>query len=136
MNPKDASSWMSQWQTRMQNHKEALAQQYIENNIELLETDVDEFIDNCSLEYVSEVVAILKAADIDVSDAIQRIEEADITLKEISRANEIYLRDVFGMPQWREPKTSYWNEKWVSYDLSGEEDYTWKGDKWRVKGTV
>ena len=136
MNPKDVSSWISQYLTNVQKHRDAQAQQYIENNIELLETDIDEFISNCSLEYVSEVIAILKAANIDVTDAIQRIEEADISLKELSRANEMYLRDVFGMPQWREPKTSYWNEKWVSYDLSGEEDYTWKGDKWRVKGNI
>lgn len=134
MNPKDISSWISNYITKVQTLKEALAQQYIENNIELLETNVDEFICNCSLDYVSEVIAILKAAGIDVTDVIQRALEADITLRELLRAEEIYLQAT-GIPKWPEPET--WGSKeWVSYDLSAGEDYTWKGDKWCVKGNI
>lgn len=133
MNPKDVSSWLSQYQTIMQDHREALAQQYIENNIELLDTNIDEFIGNCSLDCVLEVIAILKAAGIDITDTIQRIEEATMSLNEILRTNEIYIHDAFEVQKWRK----FWTEKWVSYDLAADKDVVaWKGDWSNVERNI
>lgn len=134
MNPKDVSSWISQYLTNVQKHKDAQAQQYIENNIELLETNIDEFIGNCPFEYASEVIAILKAAGIEVTDVIQRSVERDIAMNELLRTGNMYIHDA-GTLKWCEPKAD-WSKAYISYDLSAGEDYTWKGDKWCVKGTV
>lgn len=134
MNPKDVSSWLSQYQTIMQDHREALAQQYIENNIELLETDIDEFLGNCSLDYVLEVIAILKAAGIEVTDALQRGIEQD-TKNELLRAGNSCLKDACTL-KYYEPKDD-WSGAWVSYDLAADKDVVaWKGDWSNVERNI
>lgn len=43
MHPNTISSWISDYLTKMQHQKEASAQKYIEDNIDLLETNMEEF---------------------------------------------------------------------------------------------
>ena len=72
MNPKDYTvTWLQAYFEKETDKKHSMAVKYIEENIDLVDTDLQKFLDDCPRECVSEVYAMLQKAGIDMQDVIK-----------------------------------------------------------------
>lgn len=132
MNPQDAYTLLTQYMKQVRERSEASAKRYIEENIDLLDADVTEFLNKCPFGCVEEVCQILIDAGIEVSDEAKRLVDSKV-LDAVYGSGNIYMHD---LGTYYTPQKPTFDPKWVSYDLSIGKDSMWEGDWKVVKGTV
>lgn len=70
MNPKDAIDLLQQYVDEQQTVRRAKAMKYIEDNVDLIDVDLQEFMDNCPNSCQLEVYEMLLKAGIDMKDYV------------------------------------------------------------------
>ena len=124
MNPQDAYTWLNQYMKIVQERSESSAKQYLEENIDLLDADVTQFLDKCPIGCVEEVCQILIDAGIEVSDEAKRLVDSKV-LDTVYGSGNIYM---YHPRTYYTPQKSTLDTKWVTYDLSIGKDSMWEGD--------
>lgn len=113
---------LDQYMKQVQDRSKSNAKRYLEENIDLLDADVTQFLDKCPFGCVEEVCQILIDAGIEVSDEAKRVVDSKV------------LDTVYGNIYMYHPRTYYTPQKstldtkWVTYDLSIGKDSMWEGD--------
>lgn len=124
MNPQDAYTWLNQYMKIVQERSESSAKQYLEENIDLLDADVTQFLDKCPIGCVEEVCQILIDAGIEVSDEAKRLVDSKV-LDTVYGSGNIYVHDI---GTYCIPQKPIFDPKWITYDLSIGKDSMLKGD--------
>lgn len=124
MNPQDVYTLLNQYIQQVREQSEKSAQQYIEENIDLLDADVTQFLKECPMGCVEEVCQILIDAGIEVSDEAKRLADSKL-LDNLYTSGKTYMHD---LGTYYTPQRPIFDPKWVSYDLSTSGDSMWKGD--------
>lgn len=70
MNPKDAIDLLQQYVDEQQTVRRAKAMKYIEDNVDLIDVDLQKFMDNCPNSCQLEVYEMLLKAGIDMKDYV------------------------------------------------------------------
>lgn len=115
---------LDQYMKQVQDRSKSNAKRYLEENIDLLDADVTQFLDKCPFGCVEEVWQILIDAGIEVSDEAKRLVDSKV-LDTVYGSGNIYMYH---------PRTYYTHQKstldtkWVTYDLSIGKDSMWEGD--------
>ena len=121
MNPKDMITWLQDW-TEKENRKiHSMAVKYIEENVDLIDTDLQKFMDDCPTSCQIEVYDMLLKAGIDMKDYV-----VNSTLKHWSN----YIHDA--NPQFHQYYTIDYKQKIDEYI---DKTITWKTD-WRHDAIV
>ena len=67
MNPRDAIFFFDDWITANKEKQHSQAVKYIQDNVDILDTDLDKFLEGCPRSCAIEVVEMLQKAGIDVT---------------------------------------------------------------------
>lgn len=116
MNPKDYLITFNDWIKAETDKKHSLAVKYIEENVDLIDTDLQKFMDDCPNSCQLEVYEMLLKAGIDVKDYV-----VNNTLKHWSN----YIHDA--NPQFHQYYTIDYKQEMNEYI---DKLITWKTD-WR-----
>lgn len=68
MHPKKFTITIQDWINKEEDKKHSLAVRYIEENVDLIDTDLQQFMDNCPKSFQLEVCSMLLKAGIDMKD--------------------------------------------------------------------
>ena len=112
MNPKDMITWLQKEQEIENKWKHSMAVKYIEENVDLIDTDLQKFMDDCPTSCQPEVYDMLLKAGIDMKDYV-----FDGSLKHW--CNYIYGAN----PQFQQYYTIDYKQKMDEYI---EKTVTWK----------
>ena len=112
MNPRDMITWLQDW-TEKENRKiHSMAVKYIEENVDLIDADLQKFMDDCPTSCQIEVYEMLLKAGIDMKDYV-----VNSTLKHWST----YIHDA--NPQFHQYYTIDYKQKLDEYI---DKTITWK----------
>ena len=70
MPPKNTTSWLTDWIEQEKNKKHYLAVKYIEENVDLIDIDLQKFMDDCPSSCQIEVYEMLLKAGIDMTSYV------------------------------------------------------------------
>ena len=70
MPPKNTITWLTDWVEQEQNKKHSLAVRYIEENVDLIDIDLQKFIDACPSSCQIQVYEMLVEAGIDMTSCV------------------------------------------------------------------
>lgn len=121
MNPKDMITWLQKEQEIENKWKHSMAVKYIEENVDLIDTDLQKFMDDCPTSCQLEVYEMLLKAGIDMKDYV-----FNGSLKQWSN----YIHDA--NPQFQQYYTIDYKQKLDEYI---DKTIMWKTD-WRHDAIV
>ena len=121
MNPKDTITMLQDWIKAETNKAHSMAVKYIEENVDLIDTDLQKFMDNCPRSCQLEVYEMLLKAGIDMKDYVFR---------GILKQWDNYIHDA--NPQFHQYYTIDYKQKLDEYI---DKTITWKTD-WRHDAIV
>ena len=121
MNPKDTITMLQDWIKAETNKAHSRAVKYIEENVDLIDTDLQKFMDNCPRSCQLEVYEMLLKAGIDMKDYVFR---------GILKQWDNYIHDA--NPQFHQYYTIDYKQKLDEYI---DKTITWKTD-WRHDAIV
>ena len=118
MDPKSIYRTLDNWLKAQQTSRHSLAVKYIEENVDLIDTDLQKFLDNCPNSCYMEVYEMLLKAGIDTKDCIFRegLKKFDSYIHD----KDTYTWTTSFNPynayaQTIEPKTNPWLWQTISY---------------------
>ena len=121
MNPKDTITMLQDWIKAETNKAHSMAVKYIEENVDLIDTDLQKFMDDCPSSCQFEVYEMFLKAGIDMKDYVFR---------GILKKWDNYIHDA--NPQFHQYYTIDYKQKLDEYI---DKTITWKTD-WRHDAIV